>query len=155
MDSLFPDPLDGKKKCQQCGEFKPLTSFHKNRRCPDGLYVWCKACKKAYGHTYNRTNYDYDKGRERHLLKTYGITLADYWELFAKQRGVCAVCGNEERAFSSKKNGFMLLTVDHDHATGRVRSLLCSACNSAYGLLNEDPERIRLLLNYSLGHPQE
>ena len=34
------------------------------------------------------------------------------------------------------------------HATGVVRGLLCSDCNSALGLLHDSPEIIRKLLAY-------
>jgi Recombination endonuclease VII len=34
------------------------------------------------------------------------------------------------------------LYVDHDHRTGEVRGLLCNACNTAIGLLEEDRARI-------------
>ena len=58
--------------------------------------------------------------RRSHLKKTYGITLEEYDRLFALQSGVCAICQQ-----SSSKT----LHVDHDHATGRVRGLLCYTCN--------------------------
>ena len=41
------------------------------------------------------------------------------------------------------------LAIDHCHITGRVRALLCAACNTAFGLLNEDPVRIEALLHYA------
>lgn len=61
----------------------------------------------------------------------YGITLEDYDRMFAAQGGVCAVCGREPpdgRRFA----------VDHDHVTGRVRSLLCARCNLCVGYLEAD-----------------
>lgn len=42
-----------------------------------------------------------------------------------------------------KKRGTpMSLAVDHSAATGVVRDLLCGACNTAFGLLQEKPEII-------------
>jgi len=40
------------------------------------------------------------------------------------------------------------LVVDHDHSTGRVRKLLCNACNLAIGMVQEDPARLRALAAY-------
>ena len=49
----------------------------------------------------------------------------------------CFVCGSTES-----------LCIDHCHTTGKMRGLLCKPCNSALGLLNDDPERIYNLLLY-------
>lgn len=40
------------------------------------------------------------------------------------------------------------LHMDHDHATGEFRGLLCNGCNSALGFLREDRERILRLAEY-------
>src|SRR5438105_5769745 len=56
-----------------------------------------------------------------HLQRTYNMTIEQYDELLEKQGGVCAICQTPP-----KKNR---LSVDHDHATDRVRGLLCPTCN--------------------------
>jgi len=38
--------------------------------------------------------------------------------------------------------------VDHDHATGAIRDLLCSGCLSALGAVNDDPQRLTALIEY-------
>lgn len=43
------------------------------------------------------------------------------------------------------------LDVDHDHATGEVRGLLCNRCNQAIGLLQDDPLIVRSALVYLNG----
>jgi hypothetical protein len=60
----------------------------------------------------------------------YGISLADYDRMYAQQGGRCKMCKRKP------KRG---LCVDHCHATGRVRGLLCHNCNSLLGLAGDDP----------------
>lgn len=55
----------------------------------------------------------------------YGITLDEYEAMLAAQGGRCAICG--------KQAGKRRLSVDHNHATGKVRALLCIGCNVAVG----------------------
>jgi len=62
------------------------------------------------------------------------------------QRYACAVC---ERSFAE-----VVAHVDHDHTTGRVRGVLCSACNTALGLLKEDETRMAALISYIRKHSQ-
>ncbi len=79
----------------------------------------------------------YDRMREaetnRRFVEKYGISLAEYNDMTARQHGVCAVCGGKNR------NG-RRLAVDHDHVSGNVRGLLCSDCNAGIGLFKESPE---------------
>ena len=41
-----------------------------------------------------------------------------------------------------------MLRVDHDHDTGKVRDLLCDACNKALGAMKENPGRFRAAAAY-------
>lgn len=79
---------------------------------------------------------------------TYGISLEDYEYLQKSQGNVCAICGKEETA--TNQYGVKNLSVDHDHATGQVRGLLCSKCNMALGLLNEDVFIMNKMISYIL-----
>jgi hypothetical protein len=56
------------------------------------------------------------------LLKRYGITTAERDAMEVRQKGLCACCGRKRK-----------LVVDHDHKTGKVRSLLCYLCNGIVG----------------------
>jgi hypothetical protein len=68
--------------------------------------------------------------------------------MYEAQHGVCAACGNPETRTDHRNGECTDLAVDHDHATGQVRALLCGPCNMALGLLQDDPERIEQLLIY-------
>jgi hypothetical protein len=67
------------------------------------------------------------------VCAVYGLGPGDYERIYAAQGGRCAIC---RRATGATKK----LAVDHDHATGEVRGLLCSSCNRAIGHLRDDPE---------------
>jgi hypothetical protein len=63
----------------------------------------------------------------RHILKTYGITADEYQQIYAHQGGRCFIC-RRAKGTSGRR-----LAVDHCHATGRVRGLLCRPCNRMLG----------------------
>lgn len=70
------------------------------------------------------------KNVRREHLRKYGLTVADYEWLLAQQDFVCAVCGRSETKLGrGGEDSVQPLSVDHCHATGNVRGLLCHACN--------------------------
>jgi hypothetical protein len=79
-------------------------------------------------------------------LRQYGIAIEEYETMLVEQDGKCAICKHPETAIMNGKP--MSLAVDHCHTTDAVRGLLCTNCNRALGLLQEDPERAEGLLNY-------
>lgn len=86
-----------------------------------------------------------DYQRKYDLKKMYGINPEGYQTLLIAQNGVCAIC-------SQKDSGGKRLSVDHNHATSKVRGLLCYKCNFAVGLLNDEVIRAKSLLDYLIRH---
>ena len=70
--------------------------------------------------------------------QAYGVDATRYQEMLREQKGVCAICSQPEKITDNASGKSKDLAVDHDHATGAVRALLCSACNTAIGLFNDD-----------------
>lgn len=69
------------------------------------------------------------------------MTLKQYDEMFEKQSGVCKICGDINK--SGRR-----LCVDHDHKTGKIRGLLCCACNSLIGYAKDDLLILKSAINY-------
>ena len=67
-------------------------------------------------------------------LKKYGLDAQTYQRMLDEQGGVCMYC---------RRPPTRRLCVDHCHATGVVRALLCDRCNMGVGHLGDDPERMR------------
>jgi predicted NAD/FAD-dependent oxidoreductase len=68
---------------------------------------------------------------------------SDLGGLWRYENGRCMICNTDQPGTES---GYW--PVDHDHATGRVRALLCSACNAGLGLFGDDPARLRAAADY-------
>ena len=87
-----------------------------------------------------------DRNHARHIGNVYGITADEYQALKEYQGGLCAIC---RRADGSTRR----LSVDHDHSTGRIRSLLCRPCNDMLGHLRDDPAAFRRAADYLVDPP--
>jgi len=82
--------------------------------------------------------------REVRKLRGYGLTPDQFEAMMKSQRGRCAVCGQPPAGRGSAGT----LHIDHDHVTGRVRSLLCSHCNLGIGRFRDDPALLRAAATY-------
>jgi len=89
-----------------------------------------------------------------YLMRNFGIGADEYDSMHENQNGVCAICGGRETR--PKPNGEpKRLSVDHCHKTGRIRGLLCSGCNTALGLFNDDIELILKAAMYLESHREQ
>lgn len=81
------------------------------------------------------------RDRKKGVAQRFGLTLNEYEAALARymdeQDGRCAVC---------RKGG--RLELDHCHATGRLRGLLCHGCNVAAGFLIDNPANADALAAY-------
>ncbi len=137
------------KKCFTCGKVKSAKSFSRKRASNDGYNSSCRSCTTAYNRSRHSSDlYSLHKQRENNLKNGYNLTFTEYDAIFQSQSGVCACCGREETAFSRVANSFQRLSVDHCHRTNKIRGLLCSNCNTALGLMHEDPANVKSLLTY-------
>lgn len=113
------------KKCTSCKEELKLSNFRKN-----GKYL-ASVCNKCAVENY----------RERHLLKTYGLTPNEYDEMLSSQNNKCKICNNLEKPNRR-------LCVDHCHTTNNIRGLLCDNCNTALGKFQDNVEILKKAIDY-------
>lgn len=108
--------------CDKC--CKPLTPHHRKtkRLCKN-----CVSPRPIKGMRFCR----------------YGITDDDYLRMVASQGGVCVICKQPETGGRTKR-----LSVDHCHASKKVRGLLCGSCNRGLGSFRDDPSRLRAAAAY-------
>lgn len=159
------------KTCNKCGEQKPSTDFYKKMgRCKPchriDVYAWQaknpEKVKQALidwrdkpgnnitenlaARRWQEDNALYLKVRRVITgIHKYGLTLNEWLDKHIEQNFVCAVCnGITPRG----------LNIDHDHATGKVRKLLCNVCNAAIGGFKEDPELFKRAVAYLEEHKQ-
>lgn len=138
------------KLCTSCNIQKGFEGFYKKTRAEDyantsaGYSHKCKECTKESTAKYRgiKRAKNPDWQREIDLKHSYGISLSDWNELFQKQNGCCAICGDHQSTLSKK------LRVDHCHKTGPVRGLLCATCNSGIGMLKDDVKVLEKAISY-------
>jgi hypothetical protein len=74
------------------------------------------------------------------LMSQFGMTIADYNALLARQNGVCRICKTRPAG--------RRLAVDHCHDTDTIRSLLCNNCNLGVGNFKDNPALMRAAADY-------
>lgn len=101
--------------------------------------------KADYAKQWRRNNPE--KAKNADLKKHFGVTLTQYEKLFADQNGVCAICSQPEKS-KAADGGPRAMPVDHCHVTGRVRGLLCTACNRGLGMFGDSEESLFAAIKY-------
>ena len=107
--------------------------------------------RRSYGQAHRAAHPDHY--RDFDLQRTFGISLVDYERMLAEQNGVCAICGCGETVMRGGR--VKNLAVDHDHATGVVRSLVCQAHNQMLGFAGDSPELLEAAAAYLRRHTEK
>jgi len=76
-----------------------------------------------------------------HRRRKYGVEATDVERLEREQKGVCPGCTKPLDHAGTPH-------LDHDHATGAVRGLLCGPCNLTLGYAFDDAATMRRLASY-------
>ncbi len=146
-------------KCNKCARVLNASCFTRRQERPRQVASACKECKAQEAREKRRT--DPEAARAAYNLKRtapnrvrstfanalrrkYGMTLEDYARMLNDQDLKCGCC------FNSIEPAGRHVHVDHCHATGTIRAILCSMCNHAVGNVGDDPGAALLLVDYLL-----
>lgn len=166
-----PSPAAGLayKTCRACRTCLPVDEFHRCSANRDGLQAACKSCCKAYRkenvsgqRASSRKHYKKNPGkriaatkawRQRNaqanrfakfrarIRSVFGITVEEWARMYDAQDRSCAIC-------LARLEFDRSTTVDHCHATGMVRGLLCQQCNRGIGMLRDDATVLERAVEY-------
>lgn len=159
------------RTCSKCGLEKPEAEFH--RMGLGRLRADCASCHNETSRRWSKNNPERNRERVRrwrqnnphwrpvswpeqqrdaYYRRHYGISAAEYDAMFARQKGLCAICGQPETEVDKRTGKVRGLALDHHHETGKVRELLCGRHNRALGLLNDSLAEIVATYNYRRKH---
>jgi hypothetical protein len=149
------DDVETFRKCKTCGEVKPITEYSRGKPFAGGRRPNCKKCLARYEQeNKDRWRRNPHKGKQHrtqmqrrfsHVRRYFRLSREEYLEMIERQGNRCAICG------APPPEG-KFLDVDHDHATGRIRALLCGRCNTCLGWANDNPQVLRAAADYLEAH---
>ena len=122
------------RPCRTCGE----ESVKGHRYCTDHWSI----VRREYARAHSRRPPSVEQRRTHRLWEIYKIPPERFDEILASQGGGCAICGTKT------PGGMGRFHIDHDHASGRVRGVLCQPCNISLGLMRDNPTLLRGAAEY-------
>lgn len=141
------------KTCSHCRESKVSSEFYQDKTKKHGLSSRCKPCARRQASDWalkhpeerrrimrswrGRTDVQVHN-RKIWIKRKYDLTVDDIEQLFVAQAGACAVC---ECALTKYH-------IDHDHASGDIRGLLCRNCNLGLGFFRDSVPNLAAAIQY-------
>jgi len=115
----------------------------RHRNATHRYYLRNHAARIEYAKRFYETDHGKQIQKDAAIRVSHRLSLRIYKEIESAQGGACAVCKGTE-----PRQGKRRLCVDHDHATGAIRGLLCFSCNVAIGAAKESAARLKDLAAY-------
>lgn len=147
------------KQCTKCDETKPVSEFYRSVSGRDGLRGDCKNCVRARARRHQDANPEKKKANnakwrnknpyEAYLASTasrFGMPTSSFRAWLESQVQECSICS------ADAPGGRGRFHADHCHDTGRLRGLLCHACNIAIGNLKDDCDLLEKAIEYLRKH---
>jgi hypothetical protein len=130
------------KTCKICNIDKHEFDFYKDKSQLDGLTRDCKICRKSkeQGYYYKHRDKRVFQAKNSRLKKTNAeeITTERYSSMLVEQENKCGICNTVMHS----------PYIDHDHATGKIRMLLCHHCNCLLGNAKDNPNILKSAIEY-------
>lgn len=134
------------QECNTCHKVKPLSEFEWQKSRPNPRKK-CQKCRHkdrnyekeyAYRNEKKKQKYwgDPDAARRSWERSKYGVCKEDF------SYSCCWICGSSER-----------LCIDHCHTSGQPRGLLCTKCNTALGMFEDNPVKMQRAVQYLADSP--
>lgn len=154
--------------CVKCKQDLPESKFPSTTRTlasgEKKTYIGKTACMACYRQdwlmseknreTHRKGNRNWYYNNPEHAktqrLRKYGIDYDEYNRMRESQQYKCAVCDVHETEVTQgrAKTPATALQVDHCHATGSLRKLLCTDCNIILGKSKDNPEILKAAALY-------
>lgn len=126
--------LNNTKQCITCNQVKSLIDFDQDKSCRFGTKTACKDCRKNTIRLLTRKAY---------LKFNYKLSIEEYDVLLNVQGNACAICKINLMDLDIKE-----VNVDHCHATGNIRGILCRKCNLGLGNFKDNIQSLENAINY-------
>ncbi len=140
--SLIQWAILKERECTYCKRTLPVEAFSLQSGSDVIRRPGCKECLAKYR----------SEKQFRDSLKQHGLTPEQYEGMLSKQDGRCAICRTDKPFgpvdYEGRKRKRRMFSIDHCHATGKVRGLLCARCNIAIGNFSDSIDLFRAAIAY-------
>jgi hypothetical protein len=139
------------RTCRTCGRTGSASDFRPGlNQCRPCNNAYKKAWKEAHPEKVQAMHERTHDWRVRYELRrrarNNGLDPDVIEAYYNAHDGRCEICGNPPRP------GGRDLNMDHDHATGEFRGMLCGNCNAGIGRFKDDPARLEAAILYLKRH---
>lgn len=143
------------RTCTKCGAAKATSDFPIDRSRKTGRSGRCKKCNLERVQSWTKQDPEraaslrnaakkkrFKEGRVDRTKERYGVSRDRVLDMLEAQDDRCAICF--QYGFAPH--------VDHNHASGALRELLCFKCNASIGMMEESLPRLRNAIKYLERH---
>lgn len=136
------------KICTKCKQEKSLSLFRsRGGKLKHLLKSSCNTCMFKAHRSWTENNPDrvkeYRQKDSWTLAKRCarrGITPEEFVIMYEQQNECCAICKMQMEIMDN--------AIDHNHATGQFRGILCKQCNRALGMFRDSPKILKSAVKY-------